>query len=117
MKKTFQLLLNDSNPIIFDATVKTTHETNIKVHDFFEQDIPCLILSIKHDQLNTLLDLTKTSPYTLIYFDNGFDDKKKGLNGLFPEFASSISDSCNQKQVILALKGIVNQSVEHKFLD
>ena len=75
MKKTFQLLLNDSNPIIFDATVKTTNETNIKVHDFFEQDIPCLLLSIKHDQLNTLLDLTKTSAYTLIYFDNYFDDR------------------------------------------
>ena len=71
MKKTFQLLLNDSNPFIFDAIVKTTHETNIKVHDFFEQDTPCLLLSIEHDLLNTLLDLTKTRPYTLIYLDNG----------------------------------------------
>jgi len=70
MKKTFQLLLNDSNSIILDATVKTTHETNIKAHDFFEQGTPCLLLSIKHNQLNTILDLTKTSPYTLIYFEN-----------------------------------------------
>ena len=75
MKKTFQIILKDSNPIIFDAVEKTTHETNIKVHDFFEQDIPCLILSIKHNQLNTLLDLTKTSPYTLIYFDNDYADR------------------------------------------
>lgn len=75
MKKTFQIPLNYSNPIIFDAVEKTTHETNIKVHEYFEQDIPCLILTIEHNQLNTLLDLTKTSPYTLIYFDNKYDDK------------------------------------------
>ena len=75
MKKTFQIILKDSNPIIFDAVVKSTLETNIKVHDFFEQEIPCLILSIEHNQLNTLLDLTKTSPYTLIYFDNYFADR------------------------------------------
>jgi hypothetical protein len=75
MKKTFQIFRKDGIRFTFDAVEKSTRETNIKVHDFFEQDIPCLILSIEHDQLNTLLDLTKTSPYTLIYFDNGFDDR------------------------------------------
>ena len=75
MKKTFQIFRNDGIRFTFDAVEKSTHETNIKVHDFFEQGMSCLILSIEHDQLNTLLDLTKTSPYTLIYFDNGFDDR------------------------------------------
>jgi hypothetical protein len=77
MKKTFQIFRNDGIRFTFNAIEKSTHETNIKVHDFFEQDNPCLILSIDHDQLNTILDLTKTIPYKLIYFDNGFDDKKK----------------------------------------
>ncbi len=55
-----------------DTIVKSTHETNIKVHEFFEQGTTCLFLSIEHDQCNTLLDLTKTSPYTIIYLDNAF---------------------------------------------
>ena len=75
MKKTFQIFRKDGIRFTFDAIEKTTHETNIKVHEYFEQDIPCLILTIEHNQLNTLLDLTKTSPYTLIYFDNKYDDK------------------------------------------
>jgi hypothetical protein len=68
MKKRLQIFLKHNSKIIIDTIVKSTHETNIKVHDFFEQDTPCLILSIEHDQLNTLLDLTKTRPYTLIFF-------------------------------------------------
>jgi hypothetical protein len=71
MKKTLQIFLSHNTKIAIDTVVKSTHETNIKVHDFFEQDTPCLLLSIEHDQLNTLLDLTKTRPYTLIYLDNG----------------------------------------------
>jgi hypothetical protein len=68
MKKTFQITLTDNTKIILDAVVKSSHETSIKVHELFEQDTPCLLLSIEHEQLNTLLDLTKTSPYTLLYF-------------------------------------------------
>jgi hypothetical protein len=78
MKKTFQIFHNDGTKITFDATVKSTRETNIKVREFFEQgSIACLLLSIEHDQLNTLLDLTKMSqnPYTLIYFDNYYVDR------------------------------------------
>lgn len=68
MKKTFQITLKDNTKIILDAVEKTTNEASIRVHEFFEQDSPCLMLIIKHDELNTLLDLTKTSPYTLLYF-------------------------------------------------
>lgn len=71
MKKSIQIYLKHNTKITIDTIVKSTHETSIKVHDFFEQDTPCLILYIKHNQLNTLLDLTKTRPYTLIYLDNG----------------------------------------------
>ena len=68
MKKTFQITLKDNTKIILDAVEKTTNETSIRVHEFFEQDTPCLMLIIEHDELNTLLELTKTSPYTLLYF-------------------------------------------------
>jgi hypothetical protein len=68
MKKTFQITLKDGNQIILDAVEKTTNETSIRVHEFFEQETPCLMLIIEHEELNTLLDLTKTSPYTLLYF-------------------------------------------------
>ena len=68
MKKTFQITLKDGTQIILDAVEKTTHETSIRVDEFFEQDTPCLMLKIEHDELNTLLELTKTSPYTLLYF-------------------------------------------------
>lgn len=68
MKKTFQITLKDNTKIILDAVEKTTKETSIRVHEFFEQDTPCLMLIINHDELNTLLDLTKTRPYMLLYF-------------------------------------------------
>ena len=70
MKTTFKITLKDGNQIILDAVEKTTNETSIRVHEFFEHDTPCLMLSFEHDELNTLLDLTKTSPYTLLYFDD-----------------------------------------------
>lgn len=70
MKTTFQITLKDNTKIILDAVEKTTNETSIRAHEFFEQDTPCLMLSFEHDELNTLLDLTKTSPYTLLYFDD-----------------------------------------------
>lgn len=68
MKKTFEIYMKDNSIITIDAVVKSTNETSIKVHELFEQDTPCLLLSIEHEQLNTLLDLTKTSPYTLLYY-------------------------------------------------
>ena len=70
MKTTFQITLKDGNQIMLDAVEKTTNKTSIRIHEFFEQDTPCLMLSFEHDELNTLLDLTKTSPYTLLYFDD-----------------------------------------------
>ena len=68
MKKTFEIYMKDYSKITIDAVVKSTNETSIKVHELFEQDTPCLLLNIEHEQLNSLLDLSKTSPYTLLYF-------------------------------------------------
>ena len=93
MKKTFQIALKDNTKIFVDAVEKTTNETSIRVHEFFEQDTPCLMLKIEHDELNTLLDLTKTSPYTLLYFHdrNIFEAAAFSNNEIEDEGAKSIA--------------------------
>ena len=71
MKKSLQITLKDNSKINIDATIKTTQETSIKVHELFEEGISSLLLTIEHEELNTLLDLTKARPFTLLYFYEG----------------------------------------------
>jgi hypothetical protein len=53
------------------ATDKTTQETFIKVDELFEEGISSLLLTIEHEELNTLLDLTNAKPFTFLYFYRG----------------------------------------------
>ena len=68
MKNLLQITLKDNSKINIDATIKTTQGTSIKVHELFEEGISSLLLIIEHEELNTLLDLTKVGPFTLLYF-------------------------------------------------
>ena len=47
MKKSLQITLKDNSKINIDATIKTTQETSIKVHELFEEGISSLLLSIE----------------------------------------------------------------------
>ena len=69
MKNTLQITLKDKSVITFDAIVKITHETTIKVSELLERGNPSLLISIEHQQLNTDLELSKVSPFVLLYFD------------------------------------------------
>jgi hypothetical protein len=75
MKKLIQISLKDGSFIEHNVESKTTNKTNIKVYDFLLENSP-LLIQIEHLQLNTLLDLTKVSPYTLLFFDHNVDDLK-----------------------------------------
>jgi hypothetical protein len=68
MKKSIQITLKDRTQIQFEATVQTTSDTFIKVHELQEGTSP-LFLEIDHQQVNTLLELSKVSPFVLLYFD------------------------------------------------
>lgn len=99
MKKTFQIYMKDNSKITIDAVVKSTNETSIKVHELFEQDTPCLLLSIEHEQLNTLLDLTKTSPYTLLYYHESYIFEAAAFS--INEFESPFFITTQFKKVLL----------------
>ncbi len=69
MQQLLQITLKDQNQITFEALVKTSSDTFIKVHELQEELTP-LLLVINHQQVNSLLELSKVSPFMLLYFDD-----------------------------------------------
>ena len=80
MKKTFQIILKKGRRINFDAVEKFTSDTNVKVIDFFEKETQCLFLNIEHNQLNTILDLTNVTPYTILYYHERYNFEAAAFN-------------------------------------
>ena len=80
MKKTFQIILKKGRRINFDAVEKFTADTNVKVIDFFEKETQCLFLNIEHNQLNTILDLTNVTPYTILYYHERYNFEAAAFN-------------------------------------
>ena len=74
MKNVFHVFFNDHTSLQIDGVVKKTKDTFLKVHELQQGVLP-LFLEIEHQQLNTLLELTKVFPYFLLYFDleNGIE--------------------------------------------
>ena len=72
MKNSLQITLKDQATIQLQATVKETTDTFLKVHELQEGITP-LYLEIEHKQVNTLLELSKVSPFVLLYFDENLD--------------------------------------------
>lgn len=68
MKKSLQITLKNQALIKIEATVKKTNDTFLKVHEL-QDGISPLYLEIEHQQINTLLELSKISPFVLLYFD------------------------------------------------
>lgn len=91
MQKLLQITLKDQTQITFEATVKNTTDTFIKVHEFQEAGTP-LLLNIQHPQINSLLELSKVAPFALLYFDdtNAFSGASYSLNSFKNQFGISI---------------------------
>ena len=68
MKNSMQITLKNQALIKIEATVKKTNDTFLKVHEL-QDGISPLYLEIEHQQINTLLELSKISPFVLLYFD------------------------------------------------
>jgi hypothetical protein len=68
MKKSIQITLKDRTRIQFETKFQTTSDTFIKVHELHYGTSP-LFLEIDHHQINTLLELSKVSPFVLLLFD------------------------------------------------
>jgi hypothetical protein len=82
MKNSLQITLKNQATIQLQATVKKTTDTFVKVHELQEGTLP-LFLEIEHQQINTVLELTKVSPFVLLYFDDAlqFAGAAYSLNG------------------------------------
>ena len=91
MQKLLQITLKDHSQISFEATVKTTTDTFINVHEFQEAETP-LLLNIQHPQINSMLELSKVTPFVLLYFDdtNTFSGASYSLNDFKNAFGISI---------------------------
>ena len=66
MKNAMQIILKDQSLIEIEAMVKTTADPLLKVHDLQDDTSP-LFLEIKHQQTNTVLELSKGSAFVLSY--------------------------------------------------
>ena len=82
MKNSMQITLKNQALIKIEATVKKTNDTFVKVHDLQDGTSP-LFLEIEHQQINTVLELSKVSPFVLLYFDEElqFTGAAYSLNG------------------------------------
>lgn len=82
MKNSMQITLKNQALIKIVATVKKTNDTFVKVHDLQDGTSP-LFLEIEHQQINTVLELSKVSPFVLLYFDEElkFTGAAYSLNG------------------------------------
>jgi hypothetical protein len=82
MKNLMQITLKNQALIKIEATVKKTNDTFVKVYDLQDDTSP-LFLDIKHQQINTFLELTKVSSFVLLYFDDElkFTGASYSLNG------------------------------------
>jgi hypothetical protein len=61
------IFLNDHTSLQIDCVIKKTYDTFLKVHELQEGELP-LFLEIEHQQVNTMLELTKVYPFVLLYF-------------------------------------------------
>jgi hypothetical protein len=69
MKNSMQITLKNQALLKIEATVKKTNDTFVKVYDLQDGTSP-LFLEIEHQQINTVIELTKVSPFVLLYFDD-----------------------------------------------
>ncbi len=90
MKNSLQITLKDQATIQLQATVKKTTDTFLKVHELLDGKSP-LFLEIEHQQITTLLELSKVSPFVLLYFsdDLQFTGAAFSLNGTQNPFGVS----------------------------
>ena len=98
MKNAMQIVLKDQSLIEIEVMVKSTTDTFLKVHELQEGIAP-LFLEINHQQVNTLLELSKVSPFVLLYFDEtlNFIGASYSLNG----FESPFGISTQAKKILV----------------
>jgi hypothetical protein len=90
MKNAMQITLKNQSLIEIEVMVKSTTDTFLKVHDLQNGTSP-LFLEIEHQQINTLMELSKVSPFVLLYFDEtlNFIGASYSLNGFESPFGIS----------------------------
>jgi hypothetical protein len=98
MKISLQITMKNQTSKTVEALVKKTDDTFIKVHELQNGTSP-LFIKIEHQQINTLLELSKVSPFVLLYFDDKlqFTGATYSLNGYDSPFG--ISTMC--KNILL----------------
>jgi len=98
MKKLLQITLKKQADVKLQAVVKKTKDTCIKVLEFQEATSP-LYLEIEHQQINTLLELTKVAPFVLLYFDEKLEFT--GASYSLNSYDSPFSISTQYKKILI----------------
>jgi len=101
MKKIIQIILKDKTIFELQVESQITNETNLQIHKHLSGSSP-LLLEIQHQQLNTILDLTKVSPFVLLYFEDVEREFKfSGASFSLNESGSPFSILATSKKILL----------------
>lgn len=100
MKNVFHVFFNDQTSFQIDGVVKKTSNTFLKVHELQDEALPFL-LEIEHQQVNTLLELTKVYPFVLLYFIEENEILKfKGATFNLNEFEKPFTVNTQYKKIL-----------------
>jgi hypothetical protein len=93
MTAVFHFKLKDKSILSIEAIPISTDDHYLKLHPLVHSDGSIFYISIKHEKLNTFIDLTGYSPCAILYFDDS-------LNFEGASYYSKASDSfyCVQTQ-------------------
>lgn len=100
MKNVFDVFFNDQTSLQIEGVVKKTSDTFLKVHELQDEALP-LFLEIEHQQVNTLLELTKVYPFVLLYFiEEAGILKFKGATFNLNEFEKPFTVNTQYKKIL-----------------
>lgn len=100
MKNVFDVFFNDQTSLQIEGVVKKTSDTFLKVHELQDEALP-LLLEIEHQQVNTLLELTKLYPYVLLNFIEENEILKfKGATFNLNEFEKPFTVNTQYKKIL-----------------
>ena len=100
MKNVFHVFFNDQTSLQIEGVVKKTSDTFLKVHELQDEALP-LLLEIEHQQVNTLLELTKVYPYVLLNFIEENEILKfKGATFNLNEFEKPFTVNTQYKKIL-----------------
>ena len=92
MKNSIQIVLSDKSIIDIPAVVQSTEDHFIKAEQILGTGSANAFLDIRHNKTNTFIDLSRATPYVILYFgeENQFVSATINLDNRNGSFAVQI---------------------------